>query len=140
MNIPNHFTPNVTSRAGLVVMVTSPFEWPSYAYIVPSGSDTGIMVRPTYSYATDNVANLEILQRNCLFDNEREVPGLEVMQLSNNSKKYTTAGCFTECRQRHMIKYCNCTISFFYPTGNYKVCNIEGIKCMNLIDRKYFRP
>lgn len=136
MYTPNQTIPNTSRKHGIVLMISNPFEWPSFGYIIPAGSSTAVMIRPTYSYATDNVAALEILQRNCLFDNERTVPGLEVMKLPIPSTKYVTAACYTECRQRHMIKYCNCTISFFYPTGNYPVCRISGVKCLNLIDRK----
>lgn len=137
MYVPDYITPGSTSRPGLVAIIASPYEWPSYGYIIPSGSNTGVMVRPTYSYATDNVAALDVMERQCLFDDERTVPGFVVMQLPINSKKYVTSMCFVECRQRHMIKFCGCTMPFFYPTGNYRVCNITGIKCLNLLDRKY---
>lgn len=36
-----------------------------------------------------------------------------------------------------MLQYCNCTVDFFYPTGNYTNCNISGLVCLIDYDRKW---
>ena len=32
--------------------------------------------------------------------------------------------CISECRQQYMIKYCDCTVDTFFPTGNCIYKNI----------------
>lgn len=64
---------------------------------------------------------------------------------------YQRANCMSECRQQHMLHYCNCTVDFFYPSGLYDLydsiylifylkyihllgiypaCNITGLMCL----------
>lgn len=128
--------PNGTASSGLVVAITNPWEWPSSAYMIPGGTNTGIMIRPTYSYATDSVLSLTVSERKCLFPGETIVNGVPVMNLPLRTAQYISGNCYSECRQRHMIKYCNCSIAFFFAIGNYTPCTMAGIKCLNKFDRK----
>uniref|UniRef100_A0A336LTZ8 CSON001499 protein n=1 Tax=Culicoides sonorensis TaxID=179676 RepID=A0A336LTZ8_CULSO len=120
-----NFPPSMKSEdLGIMVIVGNPFEWPSFGYFIPAGTSTGVSIRPTYSYATENVKNLEVKERLCIFDHElhKKINNEEVMTLPLPLKKYYVGNCYSECRQRHMIKFCNCTIDFFYPTAimNYQ--------------------
>jgi amiloride-sensitive sodium channel len=34
------------------------------------------------------------------------------------------------CRQQHMLKFCNCTVGFLFPSGGQPECNITGLLCL----------
>lgn len=94
------------------------------------------MVRPTYSYATDNVKRLDVNQRHCIFAGENVVNGQPVMKLPLKTDKYASGNCFAECRSSHMVKFCNCTIAFFFEAGTKTPCTMAGVKCLNQYDSK----
>lgn len=125
ITLPKNGTPPSlkSENSGLMVIVGNPWEWPSYGYLVPAGTNTGVSVRPTYSYATDNINDLEIQERMCIFDEEihTKINNEAVMRLPLPFDRYYIGNCYSECRQQHMIKFCNCTIDYFYPTGVYYI-------------------
>lgn len=43
---------------------------------------------------------------------------------------YTRASCMSACRQEYLIKYCNCTVGFLFPTANKPECNVTGLICL----------
>lgn len=51
---------------GVTVIVQHPFQWPNSGQFVPTGSQTGIVVKPTYSYTTEDVRRLDPQDRQCL--------------------------------------------------------------------------
>lgn len=110
---------NKSESLGLLVAVGNPGEWASNGYLVPAGTNTGVSVRPTYSYGTENINSLDVDERMCIFDDElhKKINNEQVMTLPLPMDKYYVGNCYSECRQRHMIKFCNCTIDYFYPTG-----------------------
>ncbi|KAG5683041.1 hypothetical protein PVAND_012348 [Polypedilum vanderplanki] len=110
---------------GIKVIVVHPNQWPNTGNFIPSGSTTSITIRPTFFYTTDDVRNLEPDDRQCLNDDESKsamtLPGLTYLQLN----------CLSECRQQYLHKYCNCSISLFFPIGSYRDCNFDDLKCLN---------
>jgi amiloride-sensitive sodium channel len=36
----------------------------------------------------------------------------------------------TACRQEHLMKYCNCTVGFLFPTEGNPECNVTGLICL----------
>jgi amiloride-sensitive sodium channel len=34
------------------------------------------------------------------------------------------------CRQEHLIKFCNCSVGFQFPSGGFPECNITGLLCL----------
>ncbi|XP_063706306.1 pickpocket protein 19-like [Culicoides brevitarsis] len=134
-----------TEDMGLMVIVGNPFEWPSNGYLVPAGTNTGVSVHPTYSYSTENIYHLAINERMCIFDEDiklNHIDNASVMRLPLRLDRYYVGNCYSECRQQHMIKFCNCTIDFFYKPGNYTPCRMSGIKCLNKFDQimNYQKP
>lgn len=55
-----------TDTDGVTIIVQHPDEWPNSGQFVPSGSQTAIVVKPTYSYTTEDVRRLEPEERQCL--------------------------------------------------------------------------
>lgn len=51
---------------GVTIIVQHPDQWPNSGQFVPSGSQTAIIVKPTYSYTTEDVRRLKPAERQCL--------------------------------------------------------------------------
>ncbi|KAL7030541.1 hypothetical protein ACKWTF_006702 [Chironomus riparius] len=109
---------------GIRLLINHPKQWPNSASFVPAGSATYITIKPTFSYTTEDVRRLHPDQRQCLNDDESKsamtLPGLKYLQMN----------CISECRQRYMEKYCNCSVSLFFPLGKIRDCNFEDLKCL----------
>lgn len=51
---------------GVMVVVQHPNQWPNSGYFVPAGSHTAVVIKPTYSYTTEDVRRLTPEERQCL--------------------------------------------------------------------------
>ncbi|XP_059616576.1 sodium channel protein Nach-like [Phlebotomus argentipes] len=117
-----------TYPVGVLVIVHHPYEWPQQAKFIPEGTSVSIGIQPTAFYASSDVRRLTSTERQCIYKEDishRE----EIMKL--RALPYLRANCMSECRQRAMMAYCNCTLDFFYPSGIYAPCNIGGLVCLN---------
>lgn len=130
---PNQRYPESKQPSGFLIIVHDPLQWPNSANFIPSGSATSIVIKPTYYYTSPDVHGLTPFDRQCIYPGEEDfstLPGTE----------YLRSNCVSECRQKHMLQYCNCTVDFFYPTGNYTKCNITGLLCLVDYDSKLIFP
>lgn len=51
---------------GVTIIVQHPDQWPNSGQFVPSGSQTAIVIKPTFSYTTEDVRRLSPEERQCL--------------------------------------------------------------------------
>lgn len=51
---------------GVVIIVQHPDQWPNSGQFIPAGSQTAVVIKPTYSYTTEDVRSLSPDQRQCL--------------------------------------------------------------------------
>ncbi|GAB0089180.1 pickpocket protein 19 [Sergentomyia squamirostris] len=100
---------------GVLVIVHHPFEWPQQAKFIPAGTTTAIGIQPTTFYASSDVRRLKFTERQCIYNEEANSNPDQVMTLQ--SLPYMRQNCMSECRQRYLLSYCNCTIDFFFPSG-----------------------
>ena len=119
----------INEANGVTIVVQHPDQWPNSGIFIPTGSQTAVVIKPTFSYTTDDVRRLSPEQRQCL--NVRfkclkiEHYKLKIIFKENESKrsltlpglKYLQMNCISECRQQYMIKYCNCSVEAFFPIG-----------------------
>ncbi|KAJ6635968.1 Pickpocket protein 19 [Pseudolycoriella hygida] len=118
--------PNLTTSSGILIMVNHPFSWPNSAYFIPKGTSTAVIIKPSYSYTTSAVRSLLPSVRQCLYPDEME----EYTYQTLPETLYFRANCLSECRQRQMIKNCNCTVDFLYPSADYAKCNFSSLRCL----------
>lgn len=108
-------------------MVNHPMQWPSNnKYFIPAGAHTNVVIKPTFSYATNDVKRLAFGDRNCLFSGE--IAKMKVQTLPG--MQYMLPNCIAACRQSYTLSLCNCTLDFLYPDSNYRKCNISALKCL----------
>lgn len=118
------------TRIRFQIMVHHPMQWPDYAYFIPAGTQTTVVIKPTFSYTTSDVSWLSISDRECLFPDE--IAQLKIKSLAG--LQYMRPNCISECRQSHSLKLCNCTLEFLFPANNYTKCNISALQCLYKYD------
>lgn len=96
---------------GVLFIVHDPYEWPNIARFIPTGSNSGVRISATNFYASNDVHKLPIKQRQCVYNEERI--GQKLMYLEG--LPYQRANCISQCRQVHMVKFCNCSMDLFFP-------------------------
>lgn len=100
MRVPQSWYYNATRPMGVLFIVHDPYEWPNSARFIPTGSVSGVRISATTFYASKEVRDLPIRQRQCVY--------------SDGVSPYLRPNCISECRQRHLVKYCNCSIDLFF--------------------------
>ncbi|KAK9875591.1 hypothetical protein WA026_009394 [Henosepilachna vigintioctopunctata] len=92
---------------------------------VAMGSDVQLSVVPEVVLATDELRDMDIHIRECLFEEESTLKW---------NYLYTFSGCKRKCEAEHLRNQCKCT-PYYYPVeDNERVCTLLDLKCM----RGYF--
>lgn len=102
---------NETRPMGVLFIVHDPYEWPNTARFIPTGSNSGVRISATNFYASNDVHKLSIKQRQCVYNEERF--SQKLMHLEG--LPYQRPNCISQCRQVHMVMFCNCSIDLFFP-------------------------
>lgn len=89
--------------------------------IISSARESFVHINPESTYATYDINNLRIKERNCLFPYERR---LTVMQ------RYSFTNCMWECRVNLIMKNCGCVPHSLANNGSYPVCDVGDVKCV----------
>lgn len=94
---------------GTFILIHESTNYPEFSKsvdLVQPGQEAKLAVVPTAIVSTENVHNMPLNQRYCLFPEEREIA---------MSDDYSFPNCLSECRAKVIIKICGC-IPFYYPT------------------------
>lgn len=94
---------------GTFILIHETTNYPEFSKsvdLVQPGQEAKLGVVPTAIVSTDDVHNMPLNQRFCLFPEEREVA---------MSEDYSFSNCLSECRATVITKICGC-IPFYYPT------------------------
>lgn len=67
---------------------------------------------PYITVTSDNVKNLDIAKRGCVFPDEMDLYVYHV---------YTESSCLIECRLKYITNKCDCYMYYFPPPGNYEI-------------------
>lgn len=79
-------------------------------------------VRPTETFCSEAVKDLDFENRQCVFPYEKELRFFP---------SYLGANCELNCRVTQMIKFCNCYTYFFYNNKtNDRICSYKDIPCL----------
>ncbi|BET03534.1 Amiloride-sensitive sodium channel [Nesidiocoris tenuis] len=117
------------TTTGVVVTVADPkSELHNNYLVIAPGQEIRLPVWGDNLIATQEVKNLDVKVRNCLFPDEDPF-GLP-------QGYYLAANCKAACFQNYTLKYCNCSPDFiFYNRNNwehnYKPCDTSGLLCLS---------
>lgn len=93
---------------GVSVMIHSYDDYPQLSNrvaIVQPGDGVRMIVEPTVVVTDVSVRSLLLRQRNCYFEDERQL---------ETSNRYTYDLCISECTVRTILELCDC-LPFYYP-------------------------
>lgn len=94
---------------GTLIIIHESTNYPEFSKsvdLVQPGQEVKLAVIPKVIVSTEDVKNMPLHQRYCLFPNEREI---------SLSDDYSFSNCLSECRAKVIVKICGC-IPFYYPT------------------------
>ena len=78
--------------------------------VIGSGKEIFLTVSAIHTESSEPVREMEVLRRNCIFSDEKNVPNAEVTVF----KTYSQENCFLECRAKALLKECGC-LPYYYP-------------------------
>ncbi|SPP85659.1 blast:Pickpocket protein 11 [Drosophila guanche] len=93
--------------------------------LIPSGSDTHLMVRPFSTRFTSNLAALSIEQRRCFLPDERRMWFYST---------YSLANCLSECRSRKILRSCGCVPPHDPGESHWPICDFKQVPCVRAYD------
>ena len=82
----------------------------SKGMVIGSGKEIFLTVSAIHTESSEPVREMEVLRRNCIFSDEKNVPNAEVTVF----KTYSQENCFLECRAKALLKECGC-LPYYYP-------------------------
>lgn len=111
-------------KMGFKVHIHSNIEFPTKETLGKLAAVNNLIligVRPTETVCSDQVRQLAIEDRMCVFPEERS---------SSFFPQYSEINCQVECRMKKMYEICGCMPYTFFPRDNISVCNFKKIPCI----------
>ncbi|CAD7089986.1 unnamed protein product [Hermetia illucens] len=89
--------------------------------LIPIHSEVLVRIRPTVITCSNQVRQLGVTERNCLFPEERRLRFFS---------EYDDENCIIECQILSIIERCECVPYYFIEVPNIPVCNFTKIPCL----------
>uniref|UniRef100_A0A1A9X093 Sodium channel protein Nach n=1 Tax=Glossina brevipalpis TaxID=37001 RepID=A0A1A9X093_9MUSC len=124
---PESIYPGSPKAEGIKVLITEPHVWHSEPLLVPVNTNAIIEVNPVIFFYENDTKSLTSQQRKCVFSDETSSQAFKTLP----GEVYMIENCISQCKQEYLLKYCNCTVDIFFPTGNYPICDLEGLLCLS---------
>ncbi|EDW02981.1 GH10745 [Drosophila grimshawi] len=118
--------PGNRETKGFVVDIVEPGNWYSFPISLMPYTDTDIGLSAVYHFYDEDTFSMSSQQRQCLLDYEHEGHHFQTLK----GYKYRMENCLAECQQRHMLRYCNCTLDLFYPPSDHVACQLKDVLCL----------
>lgn len=112
------------------VIVHGNGEWPTNGRFIPAGNAVEVSIEPTLYKTSKKLRGFSPEDRQCYFDDASITDEITDEVLHLKDLPYLKSNCVVECRRYHMMKYCNCSVNFFYPGSQSDTisftCRIAG--------------
>ncbi|XP_059219850.1 pickpocket protein 19-like [Stomoxys calcitrans] len=121
--------PGSTLPFSFSILIKEADEW-SYSpfNILKPNSRNTIMVTPIFTETSANTRHIDPQKRKCMFSDETSLIYDRIEGLPFNR-----LNCLVQCEQKFVMKYCNCTLSMFFPgmsESHKKECTVSDLKCL----------
>ncbi|XP_014606237.1 PREDICTED: pickpocket protein 28-like [Polistes canadensis] len=116
-----HYKSSNSPFVGATVLIHDPHDYPDigiHSITVLPGHTIGVGISGMTTESSDNLRQLPLRRRMCLFQDE--VKGL---------KNYSFQSCVSNCIYMRVHKYCGC-LPFYYPNENSRTCFLTDIDCI----------
>ena len=111
---PENYVAPTGNIFGAEILIHHSMEMPDMATtseFVNPGENLQIAIRPEIIISKPKVRKLDVVQRNCWYDDEKDLFLV---------KKYSFESCMSECRATHGLELCHC-IPFMYPVFSKQI-------------------
>ncbi|RLU26310.1 hypothetical protein DMN91_000104 [Ooceraea biroi] len=130
---PNDYHATYVGTTGVKTMVHYSYDYPNFnaqSQIIRLNSEHFLSINPALMYSKEEVRDLAISTRNCIFDDEAN----GVLYADDETRnltfaKYTYHNCLAECRASIVKAKCGC-IPYYFPQNSTRVCNFKDVKCL----------
>nr|CAD7417475.1 unnamed protein product [Timema poppensis] len=115
------------------ISVNNPYGFPAASETIHVASIGQVSVSANVMHATSRVRTMSVVNRRCLYHDERSALGMHT---------YNEQNCVGECHLNHSVQYCNCS-PYFYPTrDSIKSCDVIGYMCLAAFNEvfNYVKP
>jgi len=106
-------------------MIHYSYDYPDFnaeLHLIQSSRQHFIGVNPAMMYSKEEVRNLAISTRNCIFDDEADkVLYANVKERNLTFAKYSYHNCLAECRANIMRAKCGCIPYYLPQNSEYKI-------------------
>lgn len=112
------------SSYGFRVLLHDAYDFPDRnapTKIVTLGKESFMRIVPEITYSTEDIRNMPIDMRKCLFHDEHKMP---VMQ------RYSFVNCMSNCRIRLLYEKCGCITYNLPNNGSAKTCGLKELGCV----------
>lgn len=89
--------------------------------MLPTATESHLVVKPFATYATSDLANLDVNKRRCYLPQEPKL-----FYFSN----YTQQNCLAECYSEIVHQICGCVHPHMASRLNWPICRIEQFQCL----------
>lgn len=113
-----------SSIAGFQLLIHDSHSEISFAtqrVVLPTATESHLLVKPFATYASAYLANLEVKKRRCYLPEEPKL-----FYFSH----YTQQNCMAECYSGIIYQICGCVHPHMTKGINWPICNIENFQCL----------
>lgn len=121
---------SITIHDSSQIIVHNTGEWPTNGRFIPAGNSITVAVEASQYKTSKRLRNLSPEDRQCYYDDLSIADEITDKVLHLKGLPYLRPNCIVECRRYYMMKYCNCSVSFFYP-GKWITFNFIHSKVYN---------
>ncbi|XP_076376992.1 sodium channel protein Nach [Megalopta genalis] len=129
---PNDYHASFIGSVGVKVMLHDPYDYPDFdssAELVTTQTYAFLTVKPKETYATENVRELPVSERRCVFADEWQEAKPYYSERMYPFARYSYQNCLTQCRANVIKTKCGC-VPYYYPQNETRVCNFKDIDCL----------
>ncbi|XP_076646993.1 sodium channel protein Nach [Halictus rubicundus] len=129
---PDDYHASFMGSVGIKVMLHDPYDYPDFdtaTQLVTSQKYSFMTVIPEETYSTENVQELPVSDRRCVFANEWQYVKPKYDERKFAFSRYSYRNCLTECRANVIKTKCGC-IPYYYPQNETRVCNLKDTDCL----------
>lgn len=133
-------------------------EWPTNGRFVPAGNAVSIAIEASQYKTSKKLRVFAPEDRQCYFDDVSITDEINDEVMHIRGLPYLRANCIVACRRYYLMKYCNCSVDFFYPGESvrdapvadshivtsfrlildygYPSCTVTGLQCLSYLNCK----
>ncbi|XP_037941616.1 pickpocket protein 19-like [Teleopsis dalmanni] len=113
--------PGFNATNGVYIMIKQPEQWHNDARFINFNTYTKIAITAQLTETEQRARVVPVEERKCFFEDESHHPLYKKIP----ELLYWRGNCRTRCHQEYVVKYCNCSLSVFFPKSKQDIFSSE---------------